>query len=77
MITLHKLNGTEVVLNAELIECLEVCPKETVVCLATGNRYLVVEKSDEIERKVIEYRAKVNAQAKSINPIQGFERQAP
>ena len=77
MITLHKLNGAEVLINAELIECLEAGPRETVVCLATGNRYLVVEKTDEIERKVIEYRGKVAAQAKAVNPIKGFERQSP
>jgi uncharacterized protein YlzI (FlbEa/FlbD family) len=77
VIKLHKLNGTEVVINAELIECLEIGPKETVVCLATGNRYLVVENGEEIERRVIEYRAKVNAEAKVINPIKGFDRQSP
>lgn len=77
MITLHKLNGAEVIINAELIECLEVGPKETVVCLATGNRYLVTEKAAEIEGKVIEYRKKINAQAKAVNPIKGFDRESP
>lgn len=77
MITLHKLNGSEVILNAELIECLEVGSKETVVCLATGNRYLVIEKAEEIERKVIEYRKKVNAQSQAVNPIKGFDRENP
>lgn len=77
MIALHKLNGAEVIINAELIECLEVGPRETVVCLATGNRYLVTEKPEEIERKVVAYRAKVNAQSKVVNPIKGFERENP
>lgn len=73
MITLHKLNGAEVVINAELIECLEPGP-ETVVVLATGNRFLVRESASEIARKAIEYRRKVYSEAKAYNPIQGFER---
>ncbi|MDD5656488.1 MAG: flagellar FlbD family protein, partial [Elusimicrobia bacterium] len=36
MIRLHKLNGSEIVLNAELIETLEAGGQETVVGLATG-----------------------------------------
>lgn len=73
MITLHRLNGSAVVINAELIESLEV-GQQTVVALATGNRFLVCESADEITQKVLEYRLKVNSQSKVINPIQGFER---
>ncbi|MDE2314025.1 MAG: flagellar FlbD family protein [Elusimicrobia bacterium] len=76
MITLHKLNGTAVVINAEIIEALEI-GQETVVCLATGNRYLVRESAEEITKKVLEYRQAVNAQGKVVNPIQGFERKSP
>ena len=76
MITLHKLNGTEIVLNAELIESLEK-GQETVVALATGNRFLVKESAQEVMDKVIEYRRKVNAAGKTPNPIQGFERKNP
>jgi flagellar protein FlbD len=73
MITLHKLNGSAVVINAELIESLEI-GQQTVVALATGNRFLVRESADEITQKVLEYRRQVNALAKAVNPIQGFER---
>lgn len=76
MVNLHKLNGTEIVLNAELIESLESGGgQETVVALATGNRFLVRETADEVTRKVLEYRAKVNAGAKVVNPIQGYIRE--
>jgi len=51
MITLHKLNGAEIVVNAELIETLEPGP-QTVVHLATGNKVLVAEKADEVVSKV-------------------------
>lgn len=76
MIVLHKLNGSEVVVNAELIETLEPGP-QTVVHLATGNKVLVSEKADEVVSKVVEYRRKVNASGKPVNPILGFERGTP
>lgn len=73
MIALHKLNGQEVVVNAELIETLEPGP-QTVVHLATGNKVLVRETAGEITAKVVEYRRAVNASGKPANPIAGFER---
>lgn len=74
MIKLHKLNGLELVVNAELIETLEPGP-ETVVHLATGNKLTVTEKADEIIAKVVEYRKAVNSAGKAVNPIAGYERQ--
>ncbi|MBI2385120.1 MAG: flagellar FlbD family protein [Elusimicrobia bacterium] len=74
MIKLHKLNGLELVVNAELIETLEPGP-ETVVHLATGNKLTVTEKADEIIAKVVEYRKAVNSAGKPVNPIAGYERQ--
>lgn len=73
MIALHKLNGSSVVVNAELIETLEPGP-QTVVHLATGNKVLVRETADEIVSKVVEYRKAVNASGKAVNPIAGYER---
>ena len=74
MITVHKLNGTPLVINAELIESLEP-GQETVISLATGNRYLVRESADLIVEKVVEYRRQVNAQGVA-NPIKGYERKS-
>ena len=58
MITLHKLNGSPVVVNAELIESVEP-GGQTVVTLTTGNKYLVKETPAEVSAKVVEYRRKV------------------
>jgi len=74
MIELTRLNGVQFTINAELIETLEAAAKSTVVCLATNNRYNVMEPVDVIVEKVIEYRKRVNAERAAINPIQGFER---
>ena len=76
MIVLHKLNGMEVVVNAELIETLEPGP-QTVVHLATGNKVLVCENADEIVAKVVEYRKAVNGSGRPVNPIAGYERGRP
>jgi len=73
MIRLHKLNGAEIVVNAELIESVEASP-DTVLSLATGNRYLVKDSVQEVVDKVVEYKKKVYADRKCINPIEGFEK---
>jgi flagellar protein FlbD len=81
MITLHKLNGTEIFLNADLIESLEPRGGESVVALATGNKYLVTESAQQVSDKVIEYKRKISAevaaQGKPVNPIKSFVRENP
>lgn len=74
MIKVHRLNGSEIVINAELIESLET-GQETVVSLATGNRFLVRETADEVTQKVLEYRRQVAVEGKVVNPIQGYKRE--
>ncbi len=73
MIKLEKLNGSMVVVNAELIESVESAP-DTVINLATGNRFLVRNSVDEVIALVIEYKKKVYAERKCVNPIEGFEK---
>ena len=73
MIIVHRLNGDPIRINAELIESLEG-ERQTVIALATGNRFVVCESADEVAAKVLEYRRLVNAQGKVVNPIAGFER---
>jgi len=73
MIKLRKLNGTEIVVNAELIESVEAAP-DTVLHLATGNRFLVKDSVQEVVDKIIEYKKKVYADRKCINPIEGYEK---
>ena len=74
MIKLTRLNGTPLVVNAELIESIEASP-DTVLALATGNRYIVKEGVDEVIAKVVEYRWKVNSERPAPNPIQGYKRE--
>lgn len=73
MIKLEKLNGSLVVVNAELIESVEAAP-DTVINLATGNRYLVKNPVDQVIAMVIEYKKKVYSERKCVNPLEGFEK---
>jgi flagellar protein FlbD len=56
MITLHRLNGKEFVLNAEQIKFVESTP-DTVITMAAENEKLMVKESvDEVVRRVIDYK---------------------
>lgn len=58
MIKLNRLNGSEVVVNAEMIELIEAAP-DTLVTLNTGKKIIVSNSIDEIIKKVIEYRRQI------------------
>lgn len=58
MIKLHKLNGTEININAELIEQIEAVP-DTKIILTTGNQFVVKETIDEIKKKIIDYKSDI------------------
>lgn len=73
MIKLEKLNGAVVVVNAELIESVEAAP-DTVLNLATGNRFIVKNSVEDVIAKVVEYKKQVYAERKCVNPLEGFEK---
>mgnify|MGYP001773098185 CR=1 FL=1 len=55
MIKVTRLNGQEIVVNADLIEYLESSP-DTIIALTTGKKIMVKESVDEVIEKIIEYR---------------------
>ena len=55
MIKLSRLNGFEIVVNAELIEWIEANP-DTTITLATGSKIIVRNSVDEVIAKINEYR---------------------
>ncbi|MCG2726197.1 MAG: flagellar FlbD family protein [Elusimicrobia bacterium] len=73
MITLKKLNGTDIVINAELIETIEAAP-DTVINLVTGNRFIVKDSVKDVIAKVTEYRKTVYSGKEAVNPIEGLQR---
>jgi flagellar protein FlbD len=56
MITLHRLNGKEFVLNAEQIKFVESTP-DTVITLATHDeKFMVKESVNDVVQMVIDYK---------------------
>ncbi|HEY7335465.1 MAG TPA: flagellar FlbD family protein [Bryobacteraceae bacterium] len=60
MIRLTRINRVPLVVNADLIEHLEITP-DTVVSLTNGQKFVVVESADEIIRRVVSYRRQLAA----------------
>jgi len=58
MISLTRVNGGAVMLNADLIEMIEE-NEHTVITLTTGNAVVVCERMGEIEARVVAFRRKV------------------
>ncbi|MDP4094790.1 MAG: flagellar FlbD family protein [Bacillota bacterium] len=58
MIRVTRLNGTNFVLNCELIETVEATP-DTVITTTNGKKLVVTEGVEEIVEKVIEYKGKI------------------
>lgn len=61
MIKVTRLNGTELVMNAELIQTIEATP-DTVLTLTTDHKYVVREDVDEIVARVISYKRAIHAE---------------
>jgi flagellar protein FlbD len=59
MIVLHKLNGSEFVLNDQHIETIEETP-DTVITLTNERKYLVKESADEVIQRIVEYKRKAH-----------------
>jgi flagellar protein FlbD len=55
MIQLTRLNHVPLIVNADLIEHVEVTP-DTVVALTTGQKFMVLESAEEVVDKVIQFR---------------------
>ncbi len=55
MIQLTRINHKPVVLNADLIEHVEITP-DTVISMTTGQKYVVLETPAEVVQKVIAFR---------------------
>ncbi|HML17030.1 MAG TPA: flagellar FlbD family protein [Bryobacteraceae bacterium] len=59
MIHLTRINHVPLVLNSDLIEHIETTP-DTVISLAGGQTFVVLETPDEVIRRVIEFRRAIH-----------------
>ena len=55
MIRLTRLNDTEFIINAEMIEFVEAIP-DTIISLQSGKKVMVLEPVDEVVERIIEYK---------------------
>jgi flagellar protein FlbD len=55
MIKLTRLNGQEMIINADLIELIEARP-DTIVTMNTGEKYIVREAVDDIIARISRYK---------------------
>jgi len=58
MIRLTRINHVPLVLNADLIEHIEITP-DTVIAMTSGQKFMVLESADEVISKVILYRRSI------------------
>jgi flagellar protein FlbD len=58
MIKLTGLNKKEFILNAEVIEKIEVVP-DTLITLTNGKRYLVLESAEKVMEEILKYKRKI------------------
>lgn len=55
MIRLTRINHVPLVLNADMIEHVEITP-DTVIAMMNGQKFMVSESADEVIQKVIQFR---------------------
>lgn len=60
MVEVTKLNGSTVLVNAELIESVEETP-DTVLSFVTGKKLIVKESRQEVKNLVILYKREIAA----------------
>lgn len=59
MITVTRLGGSELIINAELIELVEATP-DTVITLTTGRKLVVADSVADIVERCIAYRRRTH-----------------
>ena len=60
MITVTKLNDSELTINSDLIEYIETTPYTTTITMTTGRKIIAKESIDDIIDKIIDFKYKIN-----------------
>ena len=72
MVTLKRINGSGITINAELIEVVEGTP-DTHITLVTGRKIMVADTVDEVVAKVLAYRRAIQRPPLPV-PVAGAAR---
>jgi flagellar protein FlbD len=59
MISVTRINGTKIYINAELIQTVEETP-DTVITLLNDRKLIVRDRADDLADRVIEYQRKIH-----------------
>ena len=59
MIRVTRLNGSEIMVNAEMIEFIEATP-DTIITLVSGKKIMVGEAVDLVVKRVVDYHKNCN-----------------
>ena len=55
MITVTRINGKHIIINADLIEFVETTP-DTIITTMTGKKIIVKDSADRVIEKIVAYR---------------------
>ncbi|WP_028561428.1 flagellar FlbD family protein [Paenibacillus pinihumi] len=69
MIAMTRLNGTELIINALLIESIEEVP-DTLITLTTGKKIVAMESAAEITSRIQDYLRQIGLVAAGIRTEQ-------
>ncbi|MDI6826894.1 MAG: flagellar FlbD family protein [Armatimonadota bacterium] len=75
MISVRLINGTEIVVNSDLIEFIEATP-DTVISFSNGKKMIVKESVSEVVEKIINFRRQIGITVKGLkidNPLNNKE----
>ncbi len=80
MIKITRLNRVPLILNSDLIEHIEATP-DTVITLISGQKYMVLETTEEIVERVVRFRQSLlrnqpvspTAMIPNLRPTTGLE----
>ena len=73
MIKVTRLNDTDLVINADLIEFVESTP-DTIISLTTGKKIMVKESIDEIIERVAQFKRKAGIRVATPDTAPASER---
>jgi flagellar protein FlbD len=77
MIRLTRINRVPLVLNADLIEHVEITP-DTVISMTSGQKFMVTESADEVIQKVVDFRRLIaGGPGKSVTAVEETLAAAP
>ena len=68
MIEVTRLNGTQILVNADLIELVEETP-DTVITFTTGRKIIVKESRQQIKNLVLSYKRKIYIERETLEEV--------